>query len=140
MDIVTPEARSRAMGRIRGKDTKPELAVRRAATRLGYRYRLHRRDLPGSPDMVFSRLRTVVFVHGCFWHRHAGCKYSYTPKSNVNFWIEKFQGNVARDGRVEAELERLGWHVVVIWECQTREANELTRTLKAHMDDAAVRR
>jgi DNA mismatch endonuclease, patch repair protein len=135
MDILTPEARSRAMGRIRGKDTKAEIAVRKAATRLGYRYRLHRRDLPGSPDLVFPRLKTVVFVHGCFWHRHAGCKHSYSPKSNVEFWSRKFQTNVARDERVKGELERLGWHVVVIWECQTAEFDGIARTLKACLDN-----
>jgi DNA mismatch endonuclease, patch repair protein len=135
MDILTPEARSRMMSRIRGKDTKAEMAVRKAATRLGYRYRLHRRDLPGTPDLVFSRLKTAVFVHGCFWHRHSGCKYSYNHKSNVEFWSGKFQTNVARDERVKGELERLGWHVVVIWECQTTDINSLTRTLTAYLDN-----
>jgi DNA mismatch endonuclease (patch repair protein) len=135
MDILTTEARSRAMSRIRGKDTNAEMAVRKAATRLGYRYRLHRRDLPGSPDLVFPRRRTVVFVHGCFWHRHAHCKYSYSPKSNVEFWSRKFQSNVARDERVKGELERLGWRVVVIWECQTKEPDGLTRTLKTYLEN-----
>ncbi|MFT3987965.1 very short patch repair endonuclease [Aestuariivirga sp.] len=135
MDILTPTSRSRIMSRTRGKDTKPEIAVRKAATSLGYRYRLHRRDLPGSPDLVFPRLKTVVFVHGCFWHRHPGCKYSYNPKSNVEFWSRKFQNNIARDERVKGNLERLGWQVVVIWECQTTDFNSLKRTLQAYLEN-----
>ncbi|WP_353830090.1 very short patch repair endonuclease [Mesorhizobium sp.] len=123
------------MSRIRGKDTKAEFAVRKAATELGYRYRLNRRDLPGTPDLVISRLKVVVFVHGCFWHRHLGCKYSYSPKSSVEFWERKFQSNVARDERVQGELERLGWRVVVIWECQTSDFDSLRRTLKAYLDN-----
>ncbi|RWF68467.1 MAG: DNA mismatch endonuclease Vsr [Mesorhizobium sp.] len=135
MDIVTPAARSRMMSRIRGKDTKAEIAVRKAATALGSRYRLNRRDLPGTPDLVIPRLKVVVFVHGCFWHRHSGCKYSYSPKSNIEFWEKKFQHNVARDGRVKGELERLGWRVVVIWECQTSDSDSLRRTLKAYLEN-----
>ena len=105
------------------------------ATDLGYRYRLHRRDLPGSPDLVFPRLKIAAFVHGCFWHRHAGCKYSYNPKSNVEFWSRKFHNNVARDERVKGELERLGWQVIVIWECQTIDFNSLKMTLKAYLEN-----
>jgi DNA mismatch endonuclease (patch repair protein) len=135
MDIMTPAARSQIMARIRSKDTKAEIAVRKAATALGYRYRLNRRDLPGTPDLVFPRLKKAVFVHGCFWHRHEGCKYSYNPKSRIEFWTKKFQNNVARDDRVKGELERLGWQVVVIWECQTSDFNSLKATLKACLDD-----
>ncbi|MER9546124.1 very short patch repair endonuclease [Mesorhizobium sp. M0437] len=123
------------MSRIRGKDTKAEIAVRKAASGLGHRYRLNRRDLPGTPDLVFPKRKVAVFVHGCFWHRHIGCKYAYEPKSNVEFWTRKFQNNVARDGRVVGELERLGWHVVVIWECQTSDFDSLRRTLKAYLDN-----
>ena len=112
------------MSRIRGKDTTPELAVRSALHRLGYRFRLHRRDLPGRPDIVLPKYGTVIFVHGCFWHRHARCKYAYTPKSRVEFWHHKFQQNVERDRRVQRELRRLGWKVIVVWECET--ANLLT--------------
>lgn len=139
MDILTPAARSLMMSRIRGKNTNAEIAVRKAATSLGYRYRLNRRDLPGTPDLVFPRLKTVIFVHGCFWHRHAGCKYSYTPKSRIEFWTKKFQDNVARDDRVKGELERLGWHVVVIWECQTSDFDGLKTALKACLDNEGRR-
>ncbi len=106
------------MSRIRGKDTQPELALRKALHRLGLRYRLHGAGLPGKPDLVFPRYRTVVFVHGCFWHRHAGCKIASTPKSNMSFWLEKFEKNIARDARVTAQLEATGWKVLVVWECE----------------------
>src|SRR4051794_37940993 len=105
MDIVDRETRSRMMSRIRGRDTKPELAVRRLAHRMGYRFRLHRRDLAGSPDLVFPGRRKVIFVHGCYWHRHPGCRFAYSPKSNVDFWNEKFSSNVARDTTVFLQLE-----------------------------------
>jgi DNA mismatch endonuclease, patch repair protein len=130
MDIVSPERRSKIMSRIRGKGTGPELLVRKTAYALGYRYRLHDRSLPGSPDLVFSSRRTAIFVHGCFWHRHENCRYSYTPKSNVEFWVKKFDSNVTRDERVRRELETLGWKVAVIWECETTEPGDLARRLK----------
>jgi DNA mismatch endonuclease (patch repair protein) len=135
MDIVSPSARSKIMSRIRGRGTKAEYAVRKAATSLGYRYRLNRRDLPGTPDLVFSRGKTAVFVHGCFWHRHPSCKYSYTPKSNIEFWMKKFKNNVTRDERVKGELERLGWRVMIIWECQTSDFDGLKATLNAYFDN-----
>jgi DNA mismatch endonuclease (patch repair protein) len=106
------------MSRIRSSNTSPELALRRALHALGLRFRLHRKDLPGKPDIVFPRYKTVVFVHGCFWHRHAGCKVATTPKSNTGFWIEKFDRNVARDSRSRELLEAQGWKVVVAWECE----------------------
>ena len=96
-DIVNAEKRSEIMSRIKGRNTTPELAIRRIAHGLGFRFRLHRKDLPGSPDLVFPRYRTVVFVHGCFWHRHNGCRYAYYPKSRIQFWTKKFEENVARD-------------------------------------------
>lgn len=130
MDIVPKERRSKIMGRIRGKGTGPELAVRKAAFSLGYRYRLYDRRLPGSPDLVFSSRRTVIFVHGCFWHRHENCRYSYTPKSNIEFWSKKFESNVTRDERVRKELEGLGWKVAVIWECETTEPDDLASRLR----------
>ena len=133
MDKVSPEVRSRMMGRISGKDTQPELIVRRIAHALGYRFRLHRRDLPGRPDIVFPGRRTVVFVHGCFWHRHKDCKYCYTPKSNIEFWQEKFDNNVARDKRVRKKLESLGWKVAVIWECETADLPSLRSKLHAYL-------
>jgi DNA mismatch endonuclease, patch repair protein len=136
MDIVSPERRSAMMSGIRGRDTKPEIAVRRLAHRLGYRFRLHRRDLPGTPDLVFPGRRKVVFVHGCFWHRHPGCRFAYEPKSNVEKWQAKFKVNVARDERVRRELEAMGWDILTVWECQTGDITELTCKLKTFLDDA----
>jgi DNA mismatch endonuclease (patch repair protein) len=119
LDIVSPARRSEIMRRIPGKGTKPEIAVRKVAHRLGYRFRLHRRDLPGSPDLVFPRRKVALFVHGCFWHRHAACRFAYTPKSNIEFWQTKLKKNVARDARAQEELKWLGWRVAIIWECET---------------------
>ena len=117
-DFLSPAERSDRMSRIRGKDTQPELALRKILHKLGLRYRLHGAALPGKPDLVFPRYRTVVFVHGCFWHRHAGCNIASTPKSNTPFWLEKFEKNIARDARVAAQLEAKGWRVLVVWECE----------------------
>ncbi len=125
MDIVSRARRSRIMSAIRGSDTKPELAVRRAAHALGYRFRLHRRDLPGTPDLVLPSRSLAVFVHGCYWHRHKGCKYCYRPNSNVEFWQKKFKGNVERDRRVQSALKEMGWKVVVFWECETTDSVRL---------------
>ena len=118
-DIVDSERRSENMSRIKGRDTAPELAVRRIAHGLGFRFRLHRKDIPGCPDLVFPKYRLAVFVHGCFWHRHDGCQYTYMPKSRTAFWTKKFGQNVARDYRNEKALQELGWQVLVIWECET---------------------
>jgi DNA mismatch endonuclease, patch repair protein len=133
MDIISPSERSRLMSRIRGKDTKPELTVRRAAHRLGARFRLYRSDLPGSPDLVFPRRKTAMFVHGCFWHRHKGCRYCYNPKSNVEFWKKKFKNNVARDKHARAELERMGWRVAIIWECEAASSDTLDARLQEYL-------
>ena len=130
-DIVDSKRRSAMMARIRGRDTAPELAVRRIAHRMGLRFRLHRKDLPGRPDLVFPKHRLVVFVHGCFWHRHQGCKYAYTPKSRVAFWAKKFAANVARDASQEAALKALSWRVLVIWECETRHEATVEHRLAA---------
>ena len=119
-DTLTPEQRSKLMSRIRSRDTMPEMAVRRLVHRMGYRYRLHRRDLPGAPDLVFGPRRKVIFVHGCFWHLHQGCPQARMPKSRVDFWGPKLEGNRLRDQRNQAELERLGWEVLVIWECEVK--------------------
>ena len=118
MDIVDSARRSEMMSRIKARHTEPEIAVRRIAHGLGLRFRLHRKDLPGCPDLVFPRFRAAVFVHGCFWHRHAGCRYAYTPKTRVAFWTEKFSRNVARDRRAAEALRTRGWRVLVIWECE----------------------
>ena len=126
MDTISKQRRSWNMSRIRGGDTKPEMAVRSVFHHLGYRFRLHRKDLPGRPDIVLPKHRTVVFVHGCYWHRHPGCKLAYTPKSRADFWTAKFHENVERDGRQQRDLRALGWRVVVIWECETKDVDALT--------------
>lgn len=129
VDTLSKSDRSDLMSRIRSKDTGPELVVRSCVHRLGYRFRLHDRKLPGSPDLVLSRLRIIVFVHGCFWHRHAGCRLSCQPKSRVRFWSDKFEANVARDRRIVTALRRAGWRVLIVWECQTRDEQRLTKRL-----------
>lgn len=131
MDVVDRATRSRMMSGIRGKNTKPELAVRSFLHRAGLRFRLHA-ALPGKPDLVFPRYRTVVFVHGCFWHRHEGCRYATTPASNPRFWQKKFATNVLRDEKVRQQLEELGWCVLVIWACQLNEPSlkELAKKIR----------
>lgn len=129
MDIVTKEKRSEMMSRIRGKDTRPEKQVRSMLHGLGYRFRIHRRDLPGNPDIVLPKYRTVVFVHGCFWHQHRGCKYAYKPKSRVEFWQKKFRENVERDKLKTKTLKKLGWRVVVVWECELQSREKLAKKL-----------
>tara|TARA_E500000318_G_scaffold45371_3_gene42862 strand:+ start:11601 stop:12026 length:426 start_codon:yes stop_codon:yes gene_type:complete len=124
-DTLTPEERSERMSRIRSRDTKPELALRRALHRLGFRFRVNARQLPGKPDIVLPKYRTVIFVHGCFWHRHLGCKIASTPKSNTAFWEEKFERNVERDRSVEERLVQMGWDVIVAWECELETAKKL---------------
>lgn len=123
-DVVTKEARSRMMAGIRGSDTKPEKAVRRALTAAGYRYRLHRKDLPGTPDLVMAGRRVVVFVHGCFWHRHQGCRHAKLPSSNSEFWGAKLERNVERDRKAVSDLLASGWRVLTVWECATRRGAE----------------
>lgn len=120
MDTMTPEQRHRVMVANKSKDTKPEILVRKLLHGLGYRFRLCRKDLPGKPDIVLPKYRTVIFVHGCFWHQHAGCKAASRPSTNVEFWEKKFARNRERDARVEAELAALGWRVIVIWECEVK--------------------
>ena len=118
-DIVDPGTRSRMMSGIRGRDTQPELLVRRYLHAHGYRYRLHVRDLPGKPDIVLPRYVAVVFVHGCFWHHHPGCRFAYLPKSRQEFWEPKLRGNAERDAKHQSELECAGWRVFTVWECET---------------------
>jgi DNA mismatch endonuclease (patch repair protein) len=119
------------MRRVATRGSKPEMIVRRALHALGYRFRLHRRDLPGSPDIVLPRRRTAIFVHGCFWHRHAGCRRTTTPKTRAAFWQAKFDANVARDRRVIAALEEDGWRIEVVWECETLEPERLATRFRA---------
>lgn len=119
-DIVTPEQRSRIMSLIKNKNTKPEMVVRSVCHGLGLRYRLYRRDLPGTPDLVLPKHRLCIFVHGCFWHQHPGCKYACPPKSRLEFWLPKLANNVERDLKAKQQLQALGWKVLVIWECHTK--------------------
>lgn len=134
MDTLTPAERSARMSRIRSKDTTPELRVRSLLHRSGYRYRLHRDDLPGSPDIVFARRSKVIFVHGCFWHAHRKCKIANQPKSRQRYWSDKFAANISRDKRNTRRLRRSGWEVCVVWECETRNAKLLETRLKAFLD------
>lgn len=124
-DVLSKRQRSYCMSRIRSRDTHPELVVRRAAHAMGYRYRLHRRDLPGCPDLVFPRLNRIVLVHGCFWHMHR-CRFGkVVPKTNASFWQEKRKANVERDRRNLRKLRKAGWRVLVIWECWTRQPGKI---------------
>lgn len=129
-DVFTPEQRSKVMAKIKGKNTKPEMIVRSTCHRMGLRFRLHRVDLPGKPDLVFTKRKLCLFVHGCFWHQHPGCKYAYQPKSRPEFWIPKLQKNVIRDENAKDSLEALGWKVAVIWECQTKKIDEVESIIK----------
>ena len=117
------------MARVRGKDTAPELRVRRIAHGMGLRFRLHRKDLPGKPDLVFTKHRLVVFVHGCFWHRHPGCSRASTPATRPDFWQTKFESNTARDRRQQADLHDLGWKVLVLWECGLKDDGSVAAAL-----------
>jgi DNA mismatch endonuclease (patch repair protein) len=140
MDKLEPAARSALMGRIRGTDTAPEMAVRRVAHRLGYRFRLHRRSLPGRPDLVFPARKAVIFVHGCFWHRHEGCAKASTPKTRIEFWTGKFARNVERDREAQDRLEQAGWKVLVVWECGIRDGARLESTLREFLGPAGKSR
>ncbi|TIL66187.1 very short patch repair endonuclease [Mesorhizobium sp.] len=117
-DTLSPEERSRRMSLIRSRNTSPELALRQALHSRGLRYRLNDKRLPGKPDLVFKRFGVVVFVHGCFWHRHEGCSVANIPKSNTSFWLEKFERNVQRDAKVQSDLKERGWIVWTVWECE----------------------
>ena len=129
MDRLSKEKRSWNMRRIPSSNTKPEIKVRRQLHALGYRFRLHRADLPGKPDIVLPKHRLAILVHGCFWHRHRGCKYAYSPKTRTEFWKNKFNSNVQRDQLVIQELERLGWNTAIVWECETRNADSFQELL-----------
>ena len=133
-DRLTPDARSHLMARIRSKDTKPELAVRHLLHRMGYRFRLHRRDLLGSPDIVLPVRRKIVFVHGCFWHGHTGCRFATTPATRIDFWTAKISATKQRDARAVRQLRRSGWSVAVVWECQTRSLDQLARRLEHFLE------
>jgi len=138
-DVHTPEQRSRNMSAIRGADTKPEKIVRSLAHRLGYRFRLHRRDLPGKPDLVFPARHKVIMVHGCFWHVHDCPHGRVKPATNARFWADKRGGNAARDRRNLKALETAGWSVLVVWECETRSLEPLARKLREFLAGSGER-
>jgi DNA mismatch endonuclease, patch repair protein len=132
-DVVSPETRSRMMSGIRRKDTKPEMTVRKALFAAGFRFRLHRRDLAGAPDVVLLSRKIAIFVHGCFWHRHSTCRLAKLPATNIEFWSTKLNGNVKRDKRAVNELQMADWRVLVVWECATR--GEAAEELKAKLTE-----
>ena len=119
------EQRSRNMSAIKSKNTKPEIKVRKVLHSMGYRFRLHSKDLPGSPDIVLPKYKTVIFIHGCFWHRHENCKYASTPKTRKEFWNKKFKENIKRDLEIQDKIKNLDWRSVVIWECETKNMENL---------------
>lgn len=129
MDKLTKERRSWNMSRIRSKDTTPEKKVRSILHKMGYRFRLHKKDLPGNPDIVLPKYKTVIEVRGCYWHRHKGCKDTTTPKTNTAFWLKKFESNVKRDKENKKKLEALDWKVIVIWECEVKNG-KMTKKLQ----------
>jgi len=133
-DVVTPETRSRMMAGIRGKDTKPEMLVRRVLFAEGLRFRLHRRDLPGAPDIALPGKKVAIFVHGCFWHRHEGCGYAKMPATRPEFWKAKLEGNAERDERAIQALRAMGWRVLIVWECAIRDKEKLSTLPKVLSD------
>lgn len=134
VDNLSPVERSGIMARVRSKNSRPELVVRKLVFALGYRYRLHAKDLPGHPDLVFRKRRKVIFVHGCFWHRHAACALARLPKSRLDFWKPKLEGNKHRDQRNRRALNKEGWKVLTIWECQLKKIERLESTLRRFLD------
>ena len=129
VDVFSKSKRSEVMSRIKGKNTKPEKLVRSLLHGLGYRFRLNSRKLPGKPDICLPKYMTVVFVHGCFWHRHAGCKFAYSPKTRRAFWQKKFKSNVKRDLEVKRQIQHLGWKHVTVWECELKNLTSLKNRL-----------
>lgn len=129
MDLISKEHRSWNMSQIHGKNTRPEQAVRSILHRMGFRFTLHREDLPGKPDIVLPRYNSIIMVHGCFWHRHKNCSLAYTPKSREEFWQSKFEANVLRDQKVQCKLEELGWKVITVWECELSNPEDLAQRL-----------
>jgi DNA mismatch endonuclease, patch repair protein len=134
-DSVSKKRRSEIMGLVKNKNTRPEIALRQLLHGMGYRFRLHRGDLPGRPDIVLPKWRTVVFLHGCFWHRHAGCPNTRTPKSKIKFWTKKFDDNVSRDVENQRTLLGMGWRVLVIWECEMQNLDAVASRVRYVMED-----
>lgn len=133
MDIFDKSKRSWIMSHVKGKDTKPEILVRSIIHRLGFRFRKHKSDLPGKPDIVLAKHRKVIFVHGCFWHGHKKCSRSSRPQSNKSFWVEKLDKNIARDKRTKRELELQGWKVLIVWTCETNNILKLQNRLSTFL-------
>jgi len=137
MDTLTPVERSERMSRVRSKDTKPEMLVRSLVHRMGYRYKLHDKNLPGNPDLVFPSRHKIIFIHGCFWHRHGKrCELTRWPKSKLEFWKPKLEQNRHRDDSVKRRLRRLGWRTLTIWECQLKDNARLSERLRAFLESA----
>lgn len=131
---MTNEVRSRNMAAIKSKNTKPEIEVRQLLHSMGYRFRLHMKDLPGNPDIVLKKYKTVIFVNGCFWHRHPNCKYASIPKTRPEFWSQKFKSNVERDNNNYIKIKNLGWKFIVVWECELKNRSDLVEKLKFSLD------
>jgi DNA mismatch endonuclease (patch repair protein) len=140
VDNITPEKRSSQMRLIRSIDTKPEMLVRRLVHSLGYRYRLHKRDLPGTPDLVFGSRQKVIFVHGCFWHRHLAksCGIAHLPKSRLEYWEPKLERNRERDRRIKSELIKRGWEVLTVWECQLKNLASVSRRVRTFLNSDEI--
>ncbi|MEN6476300.1 MAG: DNA mismatch endonuclease Vsr [Syntrophaceae bacterium] len=134
-DVFTKEKRSWIMSRVKGRDTKPEILVRSFIHRMGFRFRVHRSDLPGNPDIVLPRHGKVIFVHGCFWHGHLQCPRSKRPTTNKDFWNKKLDGNIKRDKRFQRKLHRLGWKVLIVWQCETNNPEKLLKKLERFLYD-----
>lgn len=137
-DKVSAEQRSRIMARVKNKNTGPEIVVRKTLHRLGYRFRLHRRDLPGNPDIVLPRYHSVIFVHGCFWHGHPGCSRANRPQTNSEFWNTKLDKNLRRDQEVQMHLRSLGWQVLVIWQCELKDREELEQQISNFLQSTPI--
>lgn len=140
-DMFTPQKRSEIMSRVKGKNTKPELRVRSALHAMGYRFRLHRKDLPGNPDIVLPKYRTAIFVHGCFWHQHPGCRKATIPQNNHDYWARKLERNVERDEAGRRGLKEMGWTTITLWECEIpRRKDELRQQLRNTLNKNSVLR
>ena len=136
MDIKSPEERSRNMAAIRSKDTRPEIYFRKLLFAQGYRYSLNSKKIPGHPDIYLRKYNTAIFIHGCFWHRHPGCKYATVPKTRIEFWNNKFQQNIIRDALVCQNLQQLGWQVCIVWECELKyDSKNVIQRLKQALDN-----
>ena len=140
MDTISKRHRSWNMSRIRSKDTSPELHVRSALSRAGYRFRLHRGDLPGKPDLILKKYKAVVFVHGCFWHHHKGCKRANLPKTNRKYWLPKIDRNAVRDEENRKALKKMGWKVIIVWECQTKNPEVILRVFRKGLKNKRSRK